>query len=425
MTVLRIGSTGSEVEALQLALKRAGFLSSAPDGIFGPKTFGALTAFQRANGIRADGVAGPVTWKTAENFLTGYVTHTAAKGDTYYKLAEKYNTTVRAIKTANPSVDPLNIAIGSKLIVPLGFDLVPTDISYSYMLVEQLVRGLTARYPFVARGSIGRTVMGKEQFLLTIGSGNKQVFYNGAFHANEWITTPVLMKFIEEYAYQYSVGGAIGGVRASDLYSEASISIVPMVNPDAVDLVTGALKSGTYYARAKGYADNYPDVPFPSGWKANIAGVDLNLQFPAMWEKAKEMKFADGWTTPAPREFVGTAPLTQPEAVNVYNYTLSNDFSLILAYHTQGSIIYWKFADYEPPRSREIGDILSSVSGYPLELTPPQQSYAGYKDWFIQNYNLPGYTVECGAGVNPLPVSQFDQIYSANVGILVMAAIEA
>lgn len=425
MNTLRFGSTGAEVEALQLALQRAGFLNEAPDGVFGARTRDAVIRFQKANGLKTDGVVGVNTWGALEKYLTGYTTHTVRSGDTYYKLANRYNTTVRAIRTANPNADPMNLTIGSRLIIPYGFDLVPTNISYSYLLLRYVVRGLNARYPFTRLSSVGRTVMGKEQYLLTIGSGNKQVFYNGAFHANEWITTPVLLKFFEEYAYQYSVGGAIGNARASDIYREATISFVPMVNPDGVDLVTGALTSGPFYNRAKGYADNYPSVPFPSGWKANIAGVDLNLQYPALWENARDYFAKQGIVSPAPADFVGTAPLTQPEAVNVYNYTLENDFSLILAYHTQGSIIYWKFSDYEPPRSKEIGEILSEVSGYPLSLTPPDQSFAGYKDWFIQTYNLPGYTVEAGRGVNPLPVSQFDEIYAANVGILVSAALEA
>lgn len=425
MNTLRFGSTGSEVEALQLALQRAGFLNEAPDGVFGQRTQNAVIRFQKANGLISDGVVGANTLSALEKYLLGYVIHTVRKGDTFYKLSQKYGTRVRAIHTANPNADPLNLQTGSRLVIPLGFDLVPTDISYSHSLLKYVAKGLSMRYPFVSLSSIGKSVMGKEQYVLGVGNGNKHVFYNGAFHANEWITTPVLLKFIEEYAYQYSVGGAIGNVRASDLFSEAMIHFVPMVNPDGVDLVTGALNSGSFYAKARSIANSYPDIPFPSGFKANISGVDLNLQFPALWEDARKYFAAQGIVSPAPADFVGRAPLTEPEAVNVYNYTLENDFSLILAYHTQGSIIYWKFADYEPPRSREIGDVLSEVSGYPLSLTPPDQSFAGYKDWFIQNYNLPGYTVEAGRGVNPLPISQFDSIYSANVGILVAAALEA
>ena len=66
---------------------------------------------------------------------------------------------------------------------------------------------------------------------------------------------------------------------------------MPMVNPDGVDLVNGLLKSSDpSYLMAKNIAKNFSDIPFPSGWKANIRGVDLNLQFPARLGKCKRNK---------------------------------------------------------------------------------------------------------------------------------------
>lgn len=64
-------------------------------------------------------------------------------------------------------------------------------------------------------------------------------------------------------------------------------------------------------------------------------------------------------------------------------------------------------------------------AGYSVENVPFNSSFAGYKDWFIQDYNLPGYTIEAGLGNNPLPISQFDKIYSDNIGILVLGAVLA
>lgn len=162
---------------------------------------------------------------------------------------------------------------------------------------------------------------------------------------------------------------------------------------------------------------------FPAGWKANIRGVDLNLQFPAGWEKAKQIKYSQGFTTPAPRDFVGYGPLTEPEALAIYDFTLQHNFRLVLSYHTQGEVIYWQFQNYTPPESLYIGEQFSYVSGYSLEDTPFNSSFAGYKDWFIQDFRKPGYTIEAGLGENPLPISQFDKIYNDNIGILVLGAI--
>lgn len=116
-------------------------------------------------------------------------------------------------------------------------------------------------------------------------------------------------------------------------------------------------------------------------------------------------------------------PLTEPESLSIYDFTLSHNFSLIIAYHTQGQEIYWNFQNINPPRGYEIGTRFASSSGYLLTDVPYNSSFAGYKDWFIQTYNKPGYTVEAGIGENPLPISQFDEIYKDNLGNLILGAV--
>ena len=95
----------------------------------------------------------------------------------------------------------------------------------------------------------------------------------------------------------------------------------------------------------------------------------------------------------------------------------------MLAYHTQGKVIYWQFEDYDVPGARELAEEFARVSGYALEDTPYESAYAGYKDWFIKIFRRPGFTIEAGSGENPLPLAQFEEIYRDNLGILVTAAL--
>lgn len=419
MDTLRFGSRGAQVEYLQLALQRAGYRDLAVDGIFGARTRDAVRDFQQRNGLFPDGVVGRLTWNRLMPYLKGYTTYTVRRGDTFYNIAQKFGTDLRRILTANPTVDPQNLQIGSVVYVPYDFALVPTNVQYSYILLTLLTEGLAVRYPFLKTGSFGQSVMGKNLVYIRIGTGAKEVFYNAAHHANEWLTTPVLLKFTEDYADAFSQGGSIGGTPANTLFRNYSLYLAPMVDPDGVDLVTGVLSSGGYYNQAVRISEQYPQVSFPSGWKANIAGVDLNLQYPANWDEAKRIKFEQGFTSPAPRDYVGKAPLVAPESYAVYRFTKSHNFLLTLSYHSQGELIYWKYLDYEPARSREIADYFGEVSGYSVEETPYASGFAGYKDWFIETYNRPGYTIEVGLGQSPLPVSQFPEIYRANLGILV------
>lgn len=147
--------------------------------------------------------------------------------------------------------------------------------------------------------------------------------------------------------------------------------------------------------------------------------MDLNLQFPAGWQNAREIKYSLGFNKPAPKDFVGFAPLSTPESRALYRFTLSHDFRLILTYHTQGQVIYWQYQNYAPKDSLDIANKFAKLSSYEVADVPYNSSFAGYKDWFIYNYRKPGFTIEAGLGESPLPVSQFDEIYKDNFGILI------
>lgn len=57
----RYGSTGNEVKQIQTRLKSWGYYKGTIDGVYGSKTQAAVKSFQRANGLTADGIAGPKT----------------------------------------------------------------------------------------------------------------------------------------------------------------------------------------------------------------------------------------------------------------------------------------------------------------------------------------------------------------------------
>ena len=59
----KYGSRGSEVTQIQTKLKRWGYYKGNVDGIYGTQTLNAVKYFQRKNGLKVDGIAGPATLK--------------------------------------------------------------------------------------------------------------------------------------------------------------------------------------------------------------------------------------------------------------------------------------------------------------------------------------------------------------------------
>jgi len=278
-------------------------------------------------------------------------------------------------------------------------------------ILQQAIDGIATRFPFVRTASIGNSHMGRPIHVLTVGSGNKTILFNASHHANEWITSIVAMQFLEDFARAYEKNPT----------HDITLHIVPMVNPDGVDIVTGGIAHNhPVYQKATEMAAAAPDIhpPFPGCWKANAIGVDLNSNYPAGWHLAKEHKFARGYTQPGPRDYVGQQPLCQPESAAMAAYTRAHNFDRTISLHTQGEVIFWRYQDYMPPGAEDLARRLTAASGYECEDVPDTSSHAGYRDWFIAEFNRPGMTIECGLGENPLPLSDFEGIYKKTAPLL-------
>ncbi|MEG9297299.1 M14 family metallopeptidase [Mangrovibacillus sp. Mu-81] len=336
------------------------------------------------------------------------------QGDTFWKLGERWNISVDAILLVNDYIDPDTLNIGSGIHLPARVITTVVDgkQGYSYSVLEKDISRLKEIYPFIKLNSIGESVLGKPIVQMKIGSGRKKVHMDASFHANEWITTSILMTFINDYLLSLTNVKPIRGVQTHQVYTEVTLSIVPMVNPDGVDLV---LKGPPGNMKDQLVKINRGSTDF-TGWKANIRGVDLNNQFPAKWEIEKERKEEK---EPAPRDFPGDKPLSEPETIAMAELAHEEVFDRLLALHTQGKEFYWGYEGLEPPEAERLAKDFERVSGY--ESVRYIDSYAGYKDWYIQEFQKPSFTLELGKGINPLPLSQFDEIYRDTLGIFLVS----
>nr|WP_144927336.1 M14 family metallopeptidase [Paenibacillus bovis] len=339
--------------------------------------------------------------------------YTVQPGDTFWKIAQSRYLSIDALQLLNQQVNPNNLQVGQTIRLPERVTslIVNPQAHYDFTRMQADLEKLQSIYPFITRRSAGNSVLNLPLYDIRVGKSDRKVQMNASFHANEWITTPVLMKFLNEYLLALTNSYLMSGVDPLIMYERFQLSAIPMVNPDGVSLVLNGPPSGIENELIN---LNNGSLDF-SGWKANIRGVDLNKQFPALWEIERDRKPKE----PGPRDFPGTQPLSEPETQAMANLVRNESFDRLLALHTQGQEIYWGFEGLEPPESEVLATDFANLSGY--RSVRYVDSFAGYKDWFIQDFRRPGFTLELGIGQNPLPISQFDEIYSHIKPVLVRA----
>ena len=262
-------------------------------------------------------------------------------------------------------------------------------------LQKEFSQGLQACCPWLDSEVLTWTAGGNPVEAFQLGRGERRVLLTAGHHANESITSLLLWRLLEDYCRGLREDGSLYGFSCRGLFRRCTLYLVPLVNPDGADLVA----SGPEYRH----------------WKANGQGVDLNLNYPARWELAKALKAQ----TPGPRDFPGHAPLDQPETAALAEYTRRVQPDVIAAWHTQGGEIY---GDEDL-----FGRLLARESGYTLCQPPAESDNAGYRDWFLQEFQKPGFTIEAGRGENPLPLTDFSKIYRENLPIfaLLLAGIQS
>lgn len=343
------------------------------------------------------------------------VKYQVKKGDTIAKIADQF-----LVRPIDLLINNLHLNTTSDYVYPGTFLTIPEGNGYKNREslyeckkeygptdLEEDIKYIKRHFAsIVTVQKIGNSVMGHPIQAFVIGNGKKEIFYSGGWHANEWMTSKFLMVFLKDILRHYQSDMMVYQYDLKRIFDEVKLFLVPMVNPDGIELV----QQGIY--------DEHPYFHYVlqlnkgarhfDHWSSNIRGVDLNHQWPAGWDvEAKESP-----QVPWARHYSGPAPLTEPETKAIFRLTQRQNFAYVLAFHSQGQVIYWGYKGLEPPHSKEMVHRLSLVSSY--EPIQTADSDAGYKDWFIQETGRPGFTIEVGIGTNPLPFSAFSEIWSNN-----------
>jgi len=255
--------------------------------------------------------------------------------------------------------------------------------------------------------NVGKSTLGKNILATHVGDySGTQIIIQAGIHAREFITTSLL---VEQARYLHN----------NQLVTNGGIYFIFLTNPDGAEISLDGIDvvdceiTKNYLISA-----NNDSLDF-SKYKANINLVDLNTNFDANWGKGSQNVFC-----PATENFVGYYPNSEREVQNLINFTLKNKPLLTISYHSKGNVIYYGFEDESEQnieRDRQIGEVLSEATGYPLIFT--ENSTGGYKDWCIQTLKIPAYTIEVGEESleHPLGIEALPEIFERNKNIPLIA----
>ncbi|MGN0107525.1 MAG: M14 family metallocarboxypeptidase [Hominilimicola sp.] len=282
---------------------------------------------------------------------------------------------------------------------------------YDYSKLLKDIKMLTDNYNIIKSFSIGKSVMQKDIMCVEIGRGKKKIFLGGAYHGLEYLTAAFLIKFLSKYTVAVMTKSECFGYDIEKLYNSVTLYIVPMVNPDGVDIAVNGLDITNEYHR---HLISMVGIhSFNHVWQANARGVDINHNFDADWHMVVDK--------PSPSKYGGECAESEPETRAVEEFVRRENFDLMLAFHSQGREIYYDFDGMTGKHSLEIAQKMAEESGYAVCVPEGTASFGGCKDWFIKEVGREGFTVEIGQGKNPLPMSMLDDVYDENAKIILCA----
>lgn len=293
----------------------------------------------------------------------------------------------------------------------LSRNILNYDMPIDHRKMLEYLTEFSERYEFLGITSLGESIMGRNIPLITLGEGKKSILYVGAHHGMEWITSALLLRFINEYCELVKNKSRIFSYEMEYIFSSKTIYVIPMLNPDGVDYqINGVDKDNILYERLLRMNKGSEDF---SRWQANARGVDLNHNYNCGFAEYKRLELENDITEGAPTRYSGNMPESEPEVASLCNFLRFNeDIKMVLTLHSQGEEIYYMGGGKALPRTRQIANSLARMSGYKLCVADGMAAYGGLTDWCVAELGRPSFTIECGKGENPLPISDNFKIYT-------------
>lgn len=293
-------------------------------------------------------------------------------------------------------------------------DVVLTDHQmYTYGEMMEDIGLLASKYPgIISVSSIGSSSYGRNIPVVIIGNpaASKKILIQSTIHAREYMCSQMTMEIIEYICSNYS-SMYVNGIPYTELFSNVCFHVIPMVNPDGVEIAQRGYDGATNDATRGWLAAQVSTGAKMEKMKSNANGVDLNRNFPVGFGQAKKIS-----NSPCFEHYPGGSAMDQAETYALAQYT-ARGFYAFINYHSCGRVIYYGAAINSPEnaaRAQTLATLLSGYNHYKLVSESGTVSiYGSFSDYVQKTYDRPSATMEIGTAT-PTPISQFGKIFAEN-----------
>lgn len=265
-------------------------------------------------------------------------------------------------------------------------------------------RYITQKHRYIQSFVLTKTAANREIKGYAIGSENGLIIC-GAFHGMERITAAMLYRFLDDVCNNMSHDKIV----RSKILSKG-LCVIPMMNPDGVQIsIHGPKTAGKFFCHVQNII--HREKISHKNWQANARGVDLNHNFDAGYDVVKKHEQENNIHTYSSTRYGGRPAESENETKALCDLCRKNSYKMCVALHSQGREIYYDFDTHTPKNSLCVANKLSALSSYKVSHPQTIAVGGGFKDWFIQEFNRMGFTIEVGKGTNPLSPKVFDTEY--------------
>ena len=219
-----------------------------------------------------------------------------------------------------------------------------------------------------------RSTQGRKIYVLKLGKGAKTILFTAAIHGREYVSTSFLLYITEFYARANEVGKRISGEDVRKIFREYSFCIVPVSNPDSVEIALKKENPNVNIGDFCAYT-----------FKDNANGVNINANFPFCWDEVPENRHK------------GVCAASEKETQNLMSLCKKYDFQKMLTLHSRGGCLFWRDAgNGVVENDKELAQKIEKRCGFSLcPVTEDVKAYSGgFENWFRHKYRKAAICVE-------------------------------